>query len=333
VVVSAAKDEPPITLAPLSAGQEQDWARFLAASPNATLFHRLDFLAYHPKERFRFHHLLAQQNGKPVAAIPGGLIERDGRRVFASPVGASVGGPAVRPGARTGEILALVEALQDYAKAQGWNGIEITIPPAAYAPDIGEMLSFALFGRGFTLQHRWMCPMLPLRAGKTDQFADLFQSRVASRVRAARREGVVVRTFGVEGLQHFLRVLDDTYARHGVPPTHTHQEIADLLTRLPQDVFLVLALDGEEPLAGLLVMRLSGRVAYSFYICSSTAHLNRHGLRAAYATAMDELGQRGFAWLDLGPSAWDGNFNAGVTFFKEGMGAVGHNRDRWTWTC
>jgi hypothetical protein len=46
---------------------------------------------------------------------------------------------------------------------------------------------------------------------------------------------------------------------------------------------------------------------------------------------MDRLAMAGYRYLDLGPSAWDMKFNRGVTFFKEGLGAVGQCRDRWCW--
>jgi hypothetical protein len=72
-------------------------------------------------------------------------------------------------------------------------------------------------------------------------------------------------------------------------------------------------------------------VAYTFYICTSTAHADAQGSIVAFANLLDWLGDRGFTWLDLGPGASRRKFNDGVMFFKENLGAVGHTRDRWKW--
>ena len=42
----------PLRVEPLRPGEELAWAEFLAASENGTLFHDLQFLAYHPTGRF-----------------------------------------------------------------------------------------------------------------------------------------------------------------------------------------------------------------------------------------------------------------------------------------
>jgi hypothetical protein len=80
-----------------------------------------------------------------------------------------------------------------------------------------------------------------------------------------------------------------------------------------------------------LVFRLSATVANTFYICSSIEHANEHGATFIIADLIERLSQAGFRYIDFGPSASDQTFNKGVTFFKEGLGALGQCRDRWRW--
>jgi hypothetical protein len=81
-----------ITVHPYEPGQATEWKAFLEASNNGTLFHDLDFLAYHPLERFDTHHLMFRQNGKLIALLPAAIVsEPDDRRFLKSPYGASVG--------------------------------------------------------------------------------------------------------------------------------------------------------------------------------------------------------------------------------------------------
>jgi hypothetical protein len=137
---------------------------------------------------------------------------------------------------------------------------------------------------------------------------------------------------GVEGLDHFLKVFRDTYARHGVAATHREDEIRDLLVRLSGRIRLHLAMLDGAPAAGLLVFRLTTEVAYTFYICTSAEHAGEHGAAFLVADLLDRLAATGVRYLDLGPSASDQKLNKGVAFFKEGLGAFGQCRDRWRWS-
>jgi hypothetical protein len=94
------------------------WKALLATSKNATLFHDLDFLAYHPPGKYDFRHLVALRRSRIDAVIPGAL-SADG--VFVSPAGASIGGPAMRKSIPVGACLHLIEALQLYCKSAGWR--------------------------------------------------------------------------------------------------------------------------------------------------------------------------------------------------------------------
>jgi hypothetical protein len=94
-----------------------------------------------------------------------------------------------------------------------------------------------------------------------------------------------------------------------------------------------LAMQDGVPIAGLLVFRLTPYVANAFYICRSSQQSGQHGAAFIIADTMERLAREGFRYLDLGPSASDLNFNKGVAFFKEGLGAFGQCRDRWRWNA
>jgi hypothetical protein len=321
-------ESPPITVEPIGV-DEPGWEAFLAKSANGTLFHDLRFLRYHPNDRFRFHHLIFKQRGKPIALLPGGLTGTAEGPTFCSPLGASIGGFVVNAGLRAQTAVDLVNVLQDHAAKQGWVGVELTLPPHCYAFETSGVIEFALFCGGFRLAHRWLCHVLPLIEGVG--FERSFRDNQISCVRSAQRKGMVELEGGVERLDDFLNVFYDTYERHGVAATHTPEEIRDLLQRLPDRVRIHLAMLGSEVIAGLLVFRLSATIANTFYICSSTKHAGEHGAAFVIAELVHRLAATGCRYLDLGPSASDQKFNKGVTFFKEGLGAFGQCRDRWRW--
>ena len=267
-----------------------------------------------------------------MALIPGGLNGKTGQPIFTSPLGASVGGPVVSPRTRTTQGIALVAALQDYARSAGWAGLEVTLPPPIYSPRTQDLLSFSLFARGFELRHRWNTFVLPIEPGVKGRFTQLFRKKWSGEVRAAHRRGVVATEGGIESLPDFLPVFHDTYARHGTKPTHSVDEISDLLTRIPKQIRLIISRKDGIPVSGLLVMRLNRDIAYTFYICNSLTHAHERGNLVAFAALLDILGEEKFNWIDTGPGVWDGNCNQGLLFFKESIGGIGHCRDRWVWT-
>jgi Acetyltransferase (GNAT) domain len=325
------KAAPAISVEPLGA-DESEWEQFLARSVNATLFHDLRFLRYHPADRFQFRHLLLKRNGQLIAILPGGLTGTEDQPIFCSPLGASIGGPAVIGGLTAELALELIVAVQNYAREQRWAGVEITLPPPCYSFETTGLIQFALFYQRFRLVRRWLCPILRLSPGSGNSYERTFRNRQISPVRAAQRKGMIAVESGFDGFEKFLVVFGDTFARHGTAATHTPDEIGDLLRRLPDRVRIYLAMLGETPIAGLLVFKLTRSVAYTFYICSGTEHVHKHGTAFIIADLIESLSNTGFQYLDLGPSANDRKFNKGITFFKEGLGAVGHCRDRWLWT-
>jgi hypothetical protein len=301
-----------------------EWASFLSGVVNPTLFHDLNFLAYHPASRFNFHHLCVRDGERLVALLPG-AIEQSG--LFISTSGASSGGPVLSDGIVVADLNEIVKAVQDYAKAQGWSGIEMTLPVPCYAEKLGELLGLALFNNGFQYKHRWLCNILPLDV----DWSKRFSSRQVSYVRAALRDGVTAIEGGVELLELFAKPFRDTFKRHGVSATHTEDEIRDLMGRFPDRIRIHLAMHKDEALAGLLIFHVAPGVGYTMYILRAAENSGVRGDSVVIADTMTRLAAKGFRYLDLGPSASDMNINDGVLTFKERLGSFCQCRDRWYW--
>src|SRR5262249_41782415 len=90
--VSRAQASEAITVRRQEESDGRAWRDFLASSSNGTLFHSLDFLAYHSRGRFEVHHLMFERPGKLLALLPAAIVSEPWGRVLKSPYGASVGG-------------------------------------------------------------------------------------------------------------------------------------------------------------------------------------------------------------------------------------------------
>jgi hypothetical protein len=306
------------------------WRTVLGQAPAACLFHEPEFLAYHPDGRFQFHHLLIAKGGQPLALVPGGVSGSN----FRSPLGASFGGPLLMPRLPTTDVAAAIDALQDHARGANWSSVELTPPPLIYRRDGADVLGFCLQAAGFRLSTRMLCHAIPL-AGQAPRYEALFRSRArrnTNKLRTANDPRFETRLGGAELLDPFLVTFAETYARHGVAPTHSPAELADLLRRLPERFKIVLQLFEGRPVTGLFLMKMSETIENAFYICATAEDAELNASLAMFAWTLDRLADDGIAMLDLGPSSMpDGSLNRGVCFFKESLGATGYCRDRWVW--
>jgi hypothetical protein len=318
-----------LTVQPHAPGHDTEWNTFVEQSPTGCLFQDLNFLGYHPPGRFEFRHLEVRRDGGLVAVLPGGLSKGG---VFQSPLGASTGGPALAPGLPASEVIEIVQAVQSYACRQGWRQLAMTLPPPVTRSDPSQSIEFALHRCGFALVHRWMHLIISLAESRgPERYNQFFNRRRRSYVRANRRKGVKVGEYGIEALPCFLQVFNNTYERHEAQPTHTSDEIRELMRRWPHRVRLWLATADDVTIAGVLLFHLNARTGYTFYICDHGEHRDKHGMTTLMAAMIDALADRGIAYLDLGPSASDGHFNDGVVNFKEAIGARPFCRDQYSW--
>jgi hypothetical protein len=309
-----------IDVCELAPGAGDCWKRFLEVSNNGTLFHDLDFLAYHAPDRFRTRHLVLSSGGKALALLPAAVV--DG--VLQSPYGASVGGPVLPVAQSAVQTREVVRRLREYAVEAGLQGIEMRLGPAAYMRQPHDHLGFALFAEGFKLVRRHLCHIIVL--------PPVPDKSKARDYRLGLRRGLRAVEAGPECLPDFYRVLLANEARHCAVPTHTEDELADLYRRVPGRLRLFLCEREGAVAAGILVFVLNTRAAYAFYIAQDESVKQLCPVAVLAIHVAQQMAREGFAFLDLGPSTFDDlRFNTGLAVFKEGFGARGHCRDTWRW--
>jgi hypothetical protein len=317
------------------ASDASEWKSFLATSNNGTLFHDLDFLAYHPSGRFHEHHCLVREGNQLLAVMPAAVVTTpQGRRYLSSPYGGSIGGPVVQPGLRLTAALALIRALQVYTRDLGLSGLELRLAPGMYDRQPSEVLPFSLMANGFYLHGRSLLFMVPTtRAGGEPLTDRLLSSSKRYDVRAGLKRGLQPREVDANRLGDFFPLFRDTYARLDATPTHQEVELEDIVRRVPgrARVFLC-AYEGRE-IAGTFVFMLNDRIANTFYICERTEDQKLCGAAVLIAHLIERMADERIRYVDLGPSASESHVNEGVVFFKEGVGAQGFCRDTWRWDC
>ena len=309
-----------------------EWRAFVESSENGTLFHDLDFLSYHPANRFDTHHLVFRRNGDVIGLLPAAIVAgSDGKRMLKSPYGASIGGPVLPVKQRAETTLSVVTELQGYVTDLDLAGIEMRIGPNIYARHPNDNLSFALTACGFAQTHRWLEHVIPLPSNPRDVLNGARANR-RNTYHSALRRGLKVAPADADQLGPFYEILLANRAKHGARPTHTLSEIERIYQLSPNRVQLFACTLDSNMMAGLLVFELNDRVAYAFYLC----HDDRfEEYRTSVVTTLwvaSHYAGRGYRYLDLGPTSFDDlSLNSGLAAFKEELGGLGFCRDAWRW--
>lgn len=67
----------PFALSKLS---DNEWDKFIDESDNGTIFHKREFLSYHPTGRFKDASFVITKNNKPLSLFTAALIEWEGKK-------------------------------------------------------------------------------------------------------------------------------------------------------------------------------------------------------------------------------------------------------------
>jgi len=305
-------------------GDPAAWNAFVAGSNNGTLFHRLDFLAYHGA-RFakEAHHLVWAKGDSIRAVMPLGIFREDGRVVARSPFGASYGGIVAPRELSLATAEELVESLLAYLRQAGVQTLSWVPSPGFYCERAHDYVEFFFRVAGA----RVVGSDLTSYAAVLDETDREFRHAAVKAVRKARDSGVVVSPS--DDVDSFWDILVANRAKFDATPTHSRDEIAWLIERLPDDVKLFLATVEGEPVAGSLVFRLNPRVIMDFYWAHRDEWQHVRPVSLLVHEILRWARTQGLAWFDFGTQTIDMVPVAGSTRFKETFGAVGVFRRKW----
>jgi len=279
------------------------WDTFVDQSMNGTVFHKQQFLEYHPNGRFDFHHLLFYQGEHLVAILPGGY--KNEGKIYESPLGSSYGSFVVED-ISADIALAIVSAFEAYIRSKSIDEVFLTSAPVIYSPVITQNLDFALLYKGYAYQRHYISHAIDLRTGSAP--FERFQSTSRKHIRRVQREHPELHIEEVpkneleRGLKEFYPILLENKAKFGAKPTHTLEELLTLNKLLPNLMKLFLVRVADEPIAGSLLFLANSRVSLIFY------HMLRYNFdeyKPIYLlmNAVTRWSQEnGFAFVDIGVS-------------------------------
>lgn len=317
-----------LTVKPLEKGQEDKWNLLVEKSNEGTIFHRLDFLAYHG-DRFNEneHHLVFYNGDTPCGVMPMAIFEEEVRKVGKSPYGGTYGGPVFDRVLNYSDSMQVVTILLEYLRSVGVSQIRITLPIQCCYSHYSETFRLAL------LEHKFICVNRDISSVVClDKRCDVekeMSSRSRNVARKARKAGVAIQNQGE--LADFWGVLEKTYKKLEMKPTHTREELSLLTDCFPSNIYFDVAYVDEMPVAGVGCFAINKRVNSSFYLCQDPEYQQTQALSLLIYEGLIRYQNEGYQWFDFGTSSANQQGRGNIFSFKESFGAVGQFRETYIW--
>ena len=321
-------ESPAFSIADASTRELANWDAHVRTSLNGTLFHTQAFLGYHGRRFADTQRNLVVRKGEfAFAQISLTIADVDGRRVARSPFGGSYGGFVFQRLPSYSEGKAIVSAFVAYLRDQGVDLARLTPSIACCAGESLDTFYFNLLEAGFRSINRDISSVVRLRQSEP------ILARIAGSARnhaaKARKQGIRI-VVGAP-LADFWPILAATQAKLGTQPTHTQEELATLLERVPDAIVLDVAYHETTPIAGMARFRLTAAVDSSFYLCQLPEFQRLQSLTLLIADALQRDEEAQCDWFDFGTSTAQMQARENLFSFKESFGKTGMFRETFEW--
>jgi len=299
------------------------WKDLIARADGSTLFHDPGFLAYHG-DRFDEFHLGCFRGGVLIGVLPMAIGHEQQIKVARSPYGGSIGGFVFSEILPFGKYVEVLQLLVELLQADGVQRLVITPPVPTYYEDGSDTLTFAMLINGFKVMNSELTSFVPLLETME---TTIFDSRARNMARKAEKFGVRCEFRGSN--RDFWTVMDQTFAKHGVPPTHNFDQWCGLAERLPDSIWVDVAYLDDVPVAGIGHFKLTDTVDSSFYLASNPELRQSQALSLLVFQALVRSREEGFKVFDFGGSSVRMVTQEAVLRFKESFGARGMLRQTY----
>jgi hypothetical protein len=304
------------------------WDLFNAKSCNGTIFHRRSFLSYHERRFAGIEHFLVALDGEVVVAQICLTIEETAEgRTGKSPYGASYGGFVFAEQPKFSQCKEIVLAFNDYLRGAEVRRFILTPPIACCMSAPLDTFIFVLLANGYRSINRDLSNVVDLKIAKPIERS--ISGRALGSVRKAKMKGVSTRRGNVDD---FWSVMEKTFSKHGARPTHTKQELQQLIEMFPEDVYVSVAYSQDgAPLAGMGCFVINSRVNSSFYMCQDPDRRQDQGLSLLVFEALQQSQLEDFSFFDFGTSTLNMEPRENIIRFKEGFSRSALFRETFEW--
>ncbi len=275
--------------------RKDEWDSFVLRSNNGTIFHLQQFLDYHARGKFPFHHLMFYKNGTLQAVLPGGL---DKLMIYESPAGASYGS-FVLGDIKFHETLEVIYSFEDYCWEEGVREVYLTSAPFIYQKELSHNLEYALLYRGFMYQRHYISHVIRLH--EMNDILKSFQKTTRNIIRRSLRQDVLTLEES-ENFDEFYPILVENKRKHDAKPTHSLNELYRLRELLGDRIRLLLVRYEGKAIGGIVSFHCNNDVLLCFYIAMAYEYQHLRPIYRSMYEIINYAKNSGYKFLDTGVS-------------------------------
>lgn len=296
------------------------WNGFVASSKNGTFLFDRRYMDYHA-DRFIDHSLMIYRRGRLYALLPGN-VNGD---TFYSHQGLTYGGLLMNDKTTAADVVEIFRMINAYLRAEGLKTVVYKPVPWIYHQQPSEEDLYAIIQ---------VCDVRITRglssAITREHLNEWYRIR-QNGVQKAKKAGVRIEQ--TEDYHSFWHILSNNLReRYGLNPVHNVEEIELLHQRLPENIRLFVAKEGQQTIGGC-VLYVTGRVVHSQYIAASPRGRELHALDLLFEEVIAQS-LKNHAYFDFGISTEkQGTYlNQQLIYQKEGFGGRGICYEWYKWT-
>ena len=294
------------------------WDNFVSQANNGTIFHKIQFLNYHPPKRFNFHHLIFQKQSNPIALIPGML----NNGIFKSPAGASFGG-IVMDDMSFKKTDIIINEFLEYCRNKAIKEVYFTLLPIVYLKQMNKNMEYVLLYHGFSYSNNMYTSVINL-SDLGDDPIERFHQNARNAIRKGIKSKLKVKLS--EDYENFYPILLKNKEKFQVSVTHTLDELKKLNKILPGKLKLFLVYREGILLGGSLIFVCNEMTLLAFYIALDYDYQEYRPINYLLYEIIKWGRENGFKYLDLGVNQEESKtnpmeVNRGLISFKSSMGA------------
>lgn len=303
------------------------WDNFIEKeSRNGFIFHKMHFLEYH-KNRFQDCSLLfLDEKENIIALFPAALKNNN---IISHP-GSSYGGLVLKKYIKLSEIFEIVELMKNFYNNNFGNiNIEIILSESFNLEYGAEDVAFVLWQLGFNLKSKEISTVIDinkfrLRLGLRRTTKQYLCSK--SYLRLGITYEKVIEKSDILGCYKLIE--QNLASKYKKKPTHTMEELFELIDRFPQDIDVFAAKRDDEVISTYIMFRLNDFIVHTFYIAKSLEKENVVDI-GLVDFMTNFYFEKGFNFLNFGISSRDKVVKWGIHTYKEQFSKFFVTRDKW----
>ncbi|MAV65374.1 MAG: hypothetical protein CMG00_09315 [Candidatus Marinimicrobia bacterium] len=243
-----------------------EWDYFIDQSKNGTIFHYRDFLSYHIDREFIDSSVIFKKRGETIAVFPSAIKNELNKKILFSHPGASFGGVVMKKTISLGDILEILNSIENYALEKGAEELTIIPTPLIYNKNNDESLLYALKWRNYLEKEQYYSSIIPINNNLEKQC----QLICKNNGRSFDYYDKIIQNNNLKicwsnKFEDFYPILEKDKQKYSSKPTHSINELVKLKKLFPKKIKLLSVYKGTQTIGGSVIFITNSKTAVIFY--------------------------------------------------------------------